>query len=387
VPPDAAGIDVGGDAPVVAVPSDRDAEGVRPFGVFTAALRWRADWLQQCGVTPGVLESTGVYGMSRGAVLDAHGVAVRVVAPRTRARTLKKKTDVCDAAWWQARHRFGLLPSCFRPEHEGRALRTWWRHRAQLVTEAATLLQMMQKVLVPRNVSLHRAVADRAGATGRRLLRALCQGHRDPQARAALRDPNCQKSKEAIAKALEGTWEAAHLFEPKHLRKAWDFDPHQRHVCDKAYQKAAGQMPDPSQGRPLPEPAKRPHKHRHAPTAFDSDALLFPRNRGASHGRGRPGRQHGADGLVGDRPGPGGDVRDGEARRCLDDAGATPASIRPAHPLPRADGAPGGQGVSVGGAGPGEQPERAGQLAAPAAGASRHRHGYPGDGVPGGEAV
>ena len=81
-----------------------------------------------------------------------------------------------------------------------------WRHRDHLVTEAAKLLQMMQKVPVQMNVYLHLAVSDIAGVTGMRILRAICQGQRDPQQLAALRDPNCHKTREEIAR--EGTWES-----------------------------------------------------------------------------------------------------------------------------------------------------------------------------------
>jgi transposase len=34
-------------------------------------------------------------------------------------------------------------------------------------------------------------------------------------------------------------------------------------------------MPDKTEGRPLPDPEKRPPKHRNSPTAFDSHALIF----------------------------------------------------------------------------------------------------------------
>jgi transposase len=275
VHPHAAGIDVGGEAHVVAVAPDRDPQPVRTFGVFTADLRTLADWLRQCGVTTVVLESTGVYWMSLCDFLETQGFEVLVVDPRSLARNLKKKTDVCDAAWLQELHGFGLLKSCFRPDQEVRSLRTLWRHRDHLITEAAKLLQMMQKVLVQMNVYLHLAVADIAGATGMRILRAICQGHRNPKTLAELRDPNCKKSKEEIAKALEGTWDMAHLFELKQLLKAWDFYQNQLHLCDKEYEKAAAKMPDKTQGKPLPEPEKRPQKHRNSPTAFDSDALIF----------------------------------------------------------------------------------------------------------------
>jgi transposase len=134
---------------------------------------------------------------------------------------------------------------------------------------------MMQKVLVQMNVYLHLAVSDIAGVTGMRILRAICRGERDPRQLAAMRDPNCRKTREEIAKALEGTWDAAQLFELKQLLKAWDFYQSQLDVCDKEYAKAAGKMPDQSQGRPLPEPEKPVKKARNAPTAFDSDALIF----------------------------------------------------------------------------------------------------------------
>lgn len=271
----AAGIDVGSEEHVAAVPADRDPQPVRTFGVFTADLGTLADWLKHCGITSVVLESTGVYWMPLCDFLEAQGFEVLVVDPRSLARNLKKKTDVSDAAWLQELHAFGMLKSCFRPPQEVRALRTLWRHRDHLVTEAARLLQMMQKVLVQMNVYLHLAVADIAGVTGMRILRAICQGHRNPQTLAELRDPNCKKSKEEIAKALEGTWDSSHLFELKQLLKAWDFYQNQIHVCDKEYEKAAGKMPDKTQGQPLPEPQKRVHKQRNSVTAFDSDELIF----------------------------------------------------------------------------------------------------------------
>src|SRR2546425_582593 len=94
VHPNAAGIDVGSDAHVVAVPADRDPQPIRTFGVFTADLRTLAEWLRQCGISTVVLESTGVYWMSLCDFLEAQGFEVLVVDPRTLARNLKKKTDV-----------------------------------------------------------------------------------------------------------------------------------------------------------------------------------------------------------------------------------------------------------------------------------------------------
>ena len=58
---DAAGIDVGSDRHVVAVPEGRDEVSVATFGAFTSDLYALADWLEKCGITTVAMESTGVY--------------------------------------------------------------------------------------------------------------------------------------------------------------------------------------------------------------------------------------------------------------------------------------------------------------------------------------
>jgi len=59
--PHAAGIDIGHREHWCAVPSDRDAQPVRPFGTFTEDLEALADWLKACGIKTVAMESTGVY--------------------------------------------------------------------------------------------------------------------------------------------------------------------------------------------------------------------------------------------------------------------------------------------------------------------------------------
>jgi hypothetical protein len=206
VHPNAAGIDVGGDAHVVAVPTDRDAQPIRSFGVFTEDLRTLAAWLRQCGITTVVMESTGVFWIPLCDFLETQGFEVLIVDPRSLARNLKKKTDVQDAAWLQELHAFGMLKSCFRPQGEVRHLRTLWRHREHLITETAKLLQMMQKVLVQMNVHLHLVVSSIAGATGMRIIRAITKGQRDPIKLAGLRDPQCLRNPGAIFTLLVGMY-------------------------------------------------------------------------------------------------------------------------------------------------------------------------------------
>ena len=58
----AAGIDIGSERHLVAVPAGRDEVSVREFGTFTADLEALAAWLKKCGVTTVAMESTGVSG-------------------------------------------------------------------------------------------------------------------------------------------------------------------------------------------------------------------------------------------------------------------------------------------------------------------------------------
>ena len=269
----AAAIDVGGDAHFVAVPADRDPQPVRSFGPFTGDLTEMARWLKACRIDTVVLESTGHFWIPVYDALEAAGFEVVLVDPRTLTRHLRKKSDVIDCQWLQDLHAVGLLKGCFRPDDQVRALRALWRHRARLVTEAGKLLQRMQKVLVEMNVHLHLAVADIAGATGLRIIRAIVQGERRAAQLAKLRDPHCRRDEAEIARALEGSWRDEHLFELKQLLRSWDFHREQTCACDRQVAKVCGVFEDKSRGRPLPEDSKRPKENRNTPE-FDGPALI-----------------------------------------------------------------------------------------------------------------
>ena len=51
-------------------------------------------------------------------------------------------------------HAFGLLNNSFQPADEIRIVRTPWRHRGNLVAEASSTIQGMQKALTEMNVPL-----------------------------------------------------------------------------------------------------------------------------------------------------------------------------------------------------------------------------------------
>jgi len=62
------------------------------------------------------------------------------------------------------------------------------------------------------HLKLTQVVSEITGVTGMAILKAIIAGERDPQRLAQLRNPHCHHAEDDIAKALQGTWRAAHLF-------------------------------------------------------------------------------------------------------------------------------------------------------------------------------
>ncbi len=91
--PNAAGMDIGADEIVVAVPPDRDPQPVRVFRTFTPDLVALVAWLLACGIDTVAMESTGVYWVPIYELLEHHGIVPFLVnarrcqdRPRTQER-------------------------------------------------------------------------------------------------------------------------------------------------------------------------------------------------------------------------------------------------------------------------------------------------------------
>jgi transposase len=131
--PHAAGIDIGAEELVVAVPPDRDPQPVRTFSTFTPDLHMLVAWLVSCGIDTVAMKSTGVYWIPIYAWLEQHGIVPYLVNARHVKIVPGCKSDCNDAQWLQQRHMLGLLRASFRPDAELVVLRTLVRYRAELV--------------------------------------------------------------------------------------------------------------------------------------------------------------------------------------------------------------------------------------------------------------
>src|SRR5512133_3307119 len=80
--PNAAGIDIGADEIVVALPPERDDQPVRAFRTFTPDLQQLVDWLLARGIDTVALESTGVYWVPIYELLEQHGIVPYLVSAR-----------------------------------------------------------------------------------------------------------------------------------------------------------------------------------------------------------------------------------------------------------------------------------------------------------------
>ena len=94
-------------------------------------------------------------------VLAAEGFEVLLVDPSfTKQIKGRPKTDKHDSMWIQRLHGLGLLSAAFRPEEKIRVWRSYQRHRANLIDDAARHLQRLQKALEQMNVKLTEVVSD-----------------------------------------------------------------------------------------------------------------------------------------------------------------------------------------------------------------------------------
>jgi transposase len=212
VHPDAAGIDVGGSEHWVAISPDRDSEPVRRFGTFTADLHEMARWLVEKGVRSVAMQSTGVYWMPVLEILEQHGLEVYLVNAQHTKNVPGRKSDVEECQWLLKLHAFGLLNNSYQPTDEIRIARTLWRHRGNLVAEAASAIQRMQKVLIEMNIQLGNVLSDLSGVSGMTIIGAILQGERDPWVLASLVQPEVQATPLEVAKSLEGNWREELLF-------------------------------------------------------------------------------------------------------------------------------------------------------------------------------
>jgi transposase len=184
---------------------------VRSFGTMTRDLRALADYLAALGVTHVAMEATGVLWKPVWNVLEGR-FTLLLVNPRHLKKVPGRKTDVSDAEWIAQLLQCGLLRGSFVPARVLRDLRDLTRFRAQLAGEHTRVANRIHKILEDANVKLGTVASNVLGVSGRKMLRALLNGERDPAKLADLALGKLRQKIPQLQLALEGNCTEHHRY-------------------------------------------------------------------------------------------------------------------------------------------------------------------------------
>jgi transposase len=269
VHPNAAGIDIGSRSHWVAV--GQDAEDIKEFGVYSEDQFAMSEWLKSKSVTHIAMESTGTYWQNLFATLVGQGFEVILVNGRQTKNVKGKKTDIEDCQWIQKLHSLGLLSESFLPDSDTDIIRTYSRHRLNLINQSASSVKRMQKYLRLMNMRLEVVVKDIVGLTGTAIIKAFINGETDGKKLAENRHYNCKKSEIEIAKALQYNGRKDYLFA---LQQEWSTYEHLQNQIietDKKINSIIKNIIDKDDNKKQHIASKKSHKRKNKNSITDTD--------------------------------------------------------------------------------------------------------------------
>jgi transposase len=89
----------------------------------------------------------------------------------------------------------------------------------------------MQKALTEMNIQLANVISDISGETGLRIIDAILEGERDPEALALMKHGRIKASVKVLARALRGHWKEEQLFILDQARSAYTHHQDQIEQC------------------------------------------------------------------------------------------------------------------------------------------------------------
>jgi transposase len=231
--PNAAGIDISSKEHYVSVNPEFSDTPIKSFGGFTEDLHSIVKFLKECKVDTVAMEATGIYWISLFLILEEAGFDVVLVTAKHVKNVRGKKTDVSDCEWIRQLHSCGLLSASFQPDAFTRKLRTYMRHRKNLIEMSATHIRMMHKALEQMNIKLQHVISDITGKSGQEIIKAIIRGERNPTELCTYCDKRIRpEKKEDIIKSLNGVWKEEHIFELEQSYTLYNFYHEKIKECD-----------------------------------------------------------------------------------------------------------------------------------------------------------
>jgi transposase len=269
VNPNAAGVDIGSRSHWVAV--GQNAEDVKEFGVYSEDHQALIKWLTEHEVTTIAMESTGTYWQNLFSSLVAYGFDVILVNGKQTKNIKGKKTDIKDCQWIQKLHTLGLLSSSFLPDSTTDVIRTYSRHRQNILRQSASIVLKVQKYLRLMNMRLDVVVNDIVGETGTKIITSFIEGESSGKELAKNRHYNCRKPEEEIARALQYNGRDDYMFA---LKQEWETYLHlQRQLSevDAQINKLLSDIIDKDNNKKQHIATNKPHKRKNKNTIRGTD--------------------------------------------------------------------------------------------------------------------
>ena len=269
VNPYAAGIDIGSRSHWVAV--GQNAQDVKEFGVYSQDHQELCAWLKKHEVTSIAMESTGTYWQNLFSSLVVFGFDVILVNGRQTKNIRGKKTDILDCQWIQKLHTLGLLSSSFLPDSTTAIIRTYSRHRQNILKQSASIILKMQKYLRLMNMRLDVVVSDIVGLTGTKIITAFLNGEKSGKKLAEFRHYNCRKPQSELAKALQYNGREDYFFA---LKQEWETYLHLQKQIDQVdvqIKKHLEEVIDNDDDKKQHIASKKPYKRKNKNTIRNTD--------------------------------------------------------------------------------------------------------------------
>jgi hypothetical protein len=152
----------------------------RKFRTFTRDLKQMRAWLKNCQVTEIAMESTGQYWRPLWNLLEGEFAKLILVNPQHIKGLNGYKTDPKDAQWIADLLENGKLRGSWVPPKPIRELRDLTRHRVNLLEDLNRAKNRIEQLCQTGNIKVSSVATDLFGVSGRKMLKAIVEGKRDP---------------------------------------------------------------------------------------------------------------------------------------------------------------------------------------------------------------
>jgi transposase len=158
----------------------------------------------ETGCTHVAMESTGCYWKPVYAALEDSGVAVILANGEDVKGRRGHKTDWKDCQFLAHLLRHGMIRASFIPPQAIRDLRDLTRRRSQILSDASSERNRVQKVMEEANIKLGSVLSDVFGVSGQLMLEKLLEGEPDLAAIANLAQRKARAKIAEIQRSLQG---------------------------------------------------------------------------------------------------------------------------------------------------------------------------------------